>query len=36
VLFVGIFITLEPVSELLRLGMDGPFAEVLGWCGTGG
>jgi Na+/H+ antiporter NhaD/arsenite permease-like protein len=30
VLFVGIFITLEPVSELLRLGMDGPFAEVLG------
>jgi Na+/H+ antiporter NhaD/arsenite permease-like protein len=30
VLFAGIFITLEPVSELLRQGMDGPFAEVLG------
>ena len=30
VLFVGIFITLEPVSELLRQGMDGPFAALLG------
>jgi Na+/H+ antiporter NhaD/arsenite permease-like protein len=29
VLFVGIFITLEPVSDLLRLGMDGPFAQEL-------
>ena len=29
VLFVGIFITLEPVSDLLRLGMDGPFAHAL-------
>ena len=26
VLFAGIFITLEPVAELMRLGMDGPFA----------
>jgi Na+/H+ antiporter NhaD/arsenite permease-like protein len=26
VLFMGIFITLEPVSELLRQGMHGPFA----------
>jgi Na+/H+ antiporter NhaD/arsenite permease-like protein len=29
VLFIGIFITLEPVSELLRLGLSGPFAAVL-------
>jgi Na+/H+ antiporter NhaD/arsenite permease-like protein len=29
ILFVGIFITLEPVSELLRQGMDGPFAQLL-------
>lgn len=29
VLFVGIFITLEPVSALLRLGLDGPFAQGL-------
>jgi Na+/H+ antiporter NhaD/arsenite permease-like protein len=29
VLFVGIFITLEPVSELLRQGMNGPFAQGL-------
>ncbi len=29
VLFAGIFITLEPVSELLRLGLNGPFAEAL-------
>lgn len=29
VLFVGIFITLEPVSELLRLGLGGPFAPAL-------
>ena len=26
ILFLGIFITLEPVSALLRLGLDGPFA----------
>jgi Na+/H+ antiporter NhaD/arsenite permease-like protein len=30
VLFVGIFITLQPVSDLLRQGMDGPFAWGLG------
>jgi Na+/H+ antiporter NhaD/arsenite permease-like protein len=29
VLFAGIFVTLEPVSELLRQGMDGPFASLL-------
>ena len=29
VLFAGIFITLEPVSELLRLGLAGPFASGL-------
>jgi Na+/H+ antiporter NhaD/arsenite permease-like protein len=29
VLFIGIFITLEPVSALLRLGLDGPFAQGL-------
>jgi Na+/H+ antiporter NhaD/arsenite permease-like protein len=29
VLFVGIFITLEPVSVLLRQGLDGPFAQGL-------
>jgi Na+/H+ antiporter NhaD/arsenite permease-like protein len=29
VLFAGIFITLEPVSELLRQGLDGPFAPAL-------
>jgi Na+/H+ antiporter NhaD/arsenite permease-like protein len=29
ILFAGIFITLEPVSELLRHGMDGPFAQLL-------
>jgi len=29
ILFVGIFITLEPVSDLLRQGMDGPFAGLL-------
>ena len=29
VLFAGIFITLEPVSELLRLGLAGPFAPGL-------
>jgi Na+/H+ antiporter NhaD/arsenite permease-like protein len=29
VLFAGIFITLEPVSELLRLGLNGPFAQGL-------
>jgi Na+/H+ antiporter NhaD/arsenite permease-like protein len=29
VLFAGIFITLEPVSELLRQGMAGPFAPGL-------
>jgi Na+/H+ antiporter NhaD/arsenite permease-like protein len=29
ILFVGIFITLEPVSDLLRLGLDGPFAGAL-------
>jgi Na+/H+ antiporter NhaD/arsenite permease-like protein len=29
VLFVGIFITLEPVSDLLLLGIDGPFAQAL-------
>jgi Na+/H+ antiporter NhaD/arsenite permease-like protein len=29
VLFAGIFITLEPVSDLLRQGMDGPFAGLL-------
>jgi Na+/H+ antiporter NhaD/arsenite permease-like protein len=29
VLFAGIFITLEPVSELLRQGIDGPFADGL-------
>lgn len=29
ILFAGIFITLEPVSVLLRQGMDGPFAQVL-------
>jgi Na+/H+ antiporter NhaD/arsenite permease-like protein len=28
ILFAGIFITLEPVSELLRQGMDGPFAQL--------
>jgi len=31
VLFVGIFITLEPVSDLLRQGLDGPFAAALRW-----
>ncbi len=29
VLFLGIFITLEPVSALLRLGLEGPFAQGL-------
>jgi Na+/H+ antiporter NhaD/arsenite permease-like protein len=29
VLFVGIFVTLEPVSELLRQGLAGPFAPGL-------
>jgi Na+/H+ antiporter NhaD/arsenite permease-like protein len=29
ILFVGIFITLEPVSDLLRQGLDGPFAPAL-------
>jgi len=29
ILFAGIFMTLEPVSELLRLGMAGPFAPAL-------
>ena len=29
ILFAGIFITLEPVSILLRQGMDGPFAALL-------
>ena len=29
ILFVGIFITLEPVSDLLRLGLDGPFSAGL-------
>jgi Na+/H+ antiporter NhaD/arsenite permease-like protein len=29
VLFAGIFVTLEPVSELLRLGLAGPFAPGL-------
>jgi Na+/H+ antiporter NhaD/arsenite permease-like protein len=29
ILFAGIFITLEPVSELLRQGMNGPFAQLL-------
>ena len=29
VLFVGIFVTLEPVSALLRQGMDGPLAPAL-------
>ncbi len=31
VLFIGIFITLEPVSALLRLGLAGPFAGALRW-----
>jgi Na+/H+ antiporter NhaD/arsenite permease-like protein len=35
ILFVGIFITLEPVSDLLRLGMDGPFAGALRWTRDG-
>jgi Na+/H+ antiporter NhaD/arsenite permease-like protein len=35
VLFVGIFITLQPVSVLLREGMDGPFAQVLGMTSGG-
>jgi Na+/H+ antiporter NhaD/arsenite permease-like protein len=29
ILFAGIFITLEPVSDLLRQGLDGPFAPAL-------
>jgi Na+/H+ antiporter NhaD/arsenite permease-like protein len=29
ILFAGIFVTLEPVSELLRQGMAGPFAPGL-------
>ena len=29
ILFAGIFVTLEPVSALLRQGLDGPFASVL-------
>jgi Na+/H+ antiporter NhaD/arsenite permease-like protein len=29
ILFIGIFITLEPVSVLLRQGLDGPFAQGL-------
>jgi Na+/H+ antiporter NhaD/arsenite permease-like protein len=29
ILFIGIFVTLEPVSELLRQGIDGPFAPAL-------
>lgn len=29
ILFLGIFITLEPVSVLLRQGLDGPFAPAL-------
>ena len=29
ILFLGIFITLEPVSALLRLGLEGPFAQGL-------
>jgi Na+/H+ antiporter NhaD/arsenite permease-like protein len=29
ILFAGIFVTLEPVSEMLRQGMHGPLAQVL-------
>ncbi|MDR3493295.1 MAG: sodium:proton antiporter [Ancalomicrobiaceae bacterium] len=36
ILFAAIFVTLAPILQLLRLGMDGPFAPLIGLVGRPG